>query len=73
MSTNLKTSLTGDHIKKEQLAEDITTKISILKMRTINDNTQSIIDTYNEMRNEGATLYELELLHEDIMLELKGE
>ncbi|HDF3152094.1 TPA: hypothetical protein PEE30_002675 [Staphylococcus aureus] len=73
MSTNLKTSLTGDHIKKEQLAEDITTKIGILKMRTINDNTQSIIDTYNEMRNEGATLYELELLHEDIMLELKGE
>ncbi|MDN8674539.1 hypothetical protein Q0P22_13655 [Staphylococcus aureus] len=73
MSTNHKTSLTGDHIKKEQLAEDIATKIGILKMRTINDNTQSIIDTYNEMRNEGATLYELELLHEDIMLELKGE
>ncbi|HGO1493051.1 hypothetical protein MTR05_12670 [Staphylococcus agnetis] len=73
MNTNHKTSLTGDHIKKEQLAEDIATKIGILKMRTINDNTQSIIDTYNEMRNEGATLYELELLHEDIMLELKGE
>ncbi|WP_113589835.1 hypothetical protein [Staphylococcus aureus] len=73
MSTTHKTSLTGDHIKKEQLAEDIATKIGILKMRTINDNTQSIIDTYNEMRNEGATLYELELLHEDIMLELKGE
>ncbi|HDF3152095.1 hypothetical protein [Staphylococcus chromogenes] len=55
----------------EQLTENIESNISILKMPPMTENGQEILEAYRDMKSNGASFYEMQLLYEDIMLELK--
>ena len=55
----------------EQLKEDLATKIGLLKMKVNKDEVEEeLIDIYQDMETNGASLMELHALHDDLMLAL---